>query len=73
MKNYGWVVKGLFFGGLVWVLMYIIFPQFNDEQLVEPEKHLTELLFAVPAGLLWGYYRFVVLPKKMAQRDKDKK
>ena len=37
MKNYGWVVKGLVFGGLVWVLMYAIFPQFNDEQLVEPE------------------------------------
>ena len=73
MRNKSWIFKGLIFGVLLWVLMYVIFPQFNEDQILEPENHLMELLFAIPAGLLWGYYRFVVLPRKMDKRDEEKK
>lgn len=73
MSSRGWVVKGLIFGFLLWVLMFIIFPQFNDDQIVEPEKHLMELAFAFPAGLLWAYYRFKILPKKMREREEKLK
>ena len=55
------------------MLVYIVFPQFNDEQAIEPEMHYLELIFAIPAGVLWGYYRFVILPKKMEEREKKMK
>ncbi len=72
MKNYRWMAKGIVFGLLLWILMYIVFPQFSEDQIVEPENHFKELLFAIPAGLFWGYYRFVILPKKMRERDGKK-
>ena len=70
MENKSWIFRGIIFGIMLWVLVYIVFPQFNDEQALEPEKHYLELIFAIPAGILWGYYRFVILPKKMEERDK---
>lgn len=72
IRKYNWIIRGLIFGGLLWVLVYVIFPRFNEDQLVEPEKHLLELLFAFPAGILWAYYRFKVLPKRF-NKEKEQK
>lgn len=71
MKKYGWLIKGAIFGLLMWLMVYVIFPNFNEAEVVEPEKHLLELLFAFPAGILWGYYRFKVLPKRLNKNKAD--
>lgn len=67
-KNRAWVWKGMIFGVLLWVLMYVVFPYFNEKEVVEPGEHLAELALAIPAGILWGYYRFVVVAKKIKER-----
>ncbi len=73
MKNYAWLIKGSIFGLLMWLMVYVIFPNFNEAEVVEPEKHLLELLFAFPAGILWGYYRFKVLPKRLNKNKENSK
>lgn len=64
MKDKRWIWKGLAFGLFLWVFMYVGLPYFDEKIPLEPEKNLLHLLFALPAGIAWGYFRFVVIPKK---------
>jgi len=70
MNNKSWILKGVFYGVALWVIIYVGIPYFDEEVPLEPENKLLHLLFAVPAGIAWGYYRFVVLPKRM-EKFKD--
>lgn len=72
MKNRSWILKGVLYGIVLWTIVYVGLPYFDPEVPMEPEAHLLHLLFAIPAGIAWGYYRFVMLPKKM-KKFEDKK
>ena len=71
MKDKSWIWKGVLYGIALWVIIYVGIPYFDAEVPMEPEKKLLHLLFAIPAGVAWGYYRFEVLPKRMEKFNKE--
>jgi hypothetical protein len=68
MKNKGWILRGIGYGLALWLIVYVLVPYIDADVPLEPEKYWLHLLFAVPAGIAWGYYRFVMLPKRMKKR-----
>lgn len=71
MKDKSWLWRGALYGAVLWLVIYVAVPYFDAEVPLEPEKYLVHLLFAVPAGIVWGYYRFKMLPKRMKKFDKE--
>jgi len=69
MKNRGWILRGIGYGLALWLIVYVAVPYMDAEVPLEPEKYWLHLLFAIPAGIAWGYYRFVILPKRMKKRE----
>ena len=73
MKISSWVWKGVLYGIALWTVLYIGIPYFDETLPIAPENHWLELIFAIPAGIAWGYYRFVVIPRKMKKFDLNQK
>lgn len=58
-------MKGALYGIALWLIIYVIVPYVDTEVPLEPGKYLLHLIFAIPAGIAWGYYRFIILPKRL--------
>lgn len=69
MKNKPWIWRGILYGIALWTIVYVVVPYVDADVPLEPEKYWLHLIFAVPAGIAWGYYRFVMLPKRMKKRQ----
>lgn len=72
MKNKPWIWRGMLYGIALWLIIYVIVPYVDADVPLEPEKYLLHLLFALPAGIVWGYYRFVMLPKRRKKFEEEK-
>lgn len=71
MEGKSWIWKGVLYGLALWLIIYIAVPYFDAEVPLEPEKYGLHLLFAIPAGIAWGYYRFKILPKRYKKFEEE--
>ncbi len=69
MAKYSWALRGIGFMLLIWFLIYIGIPYFDETKPMEPEKNLLNLVIALPAGVAFGWYRYKYLKEKLAKRQ----
>lgn len=70
MAKYNWAIKGIIFMIVIWLIIYIGIPMFDDTKPMEPEKNILNLIIAIPAGVAFGWYRYKYLKERMEKKEK---
>ena len=71
MAKYKWAIKGIIFMIVIWLIIYIAIPMFDDTKPMEPEKNILNLIIAIPAGVAFGWYRYKFLKEKLEKRKEN--
>lgn len=70
MTKYNWALKGILYMLVIWLIIYVGIPLFDDTKPLEPEKNLLNLVIAIPAGVAFGWYRYKYLKEKLEKRQR---
>ena len=71
MAKYNWAIKGIIFMIVIWLIIYIGIPLFDDTKPMDPEQNIINLIIAIPAGVAFGWYRYKFLKEKLEKRKEN--
>jgi len=71
MQKYNWALKGILYMIVIWLIIYIGIPYFDETKPMEPEKNLWNLLIALPAGVAFGWYRYKFMKEKLEKQSRE--